>query len=162
MAFAYLLSVPTSGYAVEHRDELVCQGVRVTIKTHCAGSTAQPYPSCESEELSFRNPKTGKTKVLTGAGVWIRTGKTQAKVLDGLATGWTCARGSKGWYLVVRYDNGGNCKQCDWHEIYTPQAKWLTRGTRADPHIFAGVYRRLGLPHHLEPPLSDRHWTAAG
>lgn len=164
MAFACLLSIPAPGYAKDHRAELTCQGVRVTLKTRCAGSTDQPYPSCQSEKLSFRNPKTGKTKVVAGAGVLVRAGdrgRTQAKVLDGLASGWTCSHGSKGWYLVVRYDNGGNCMQCEWHEIYSPQGKWLTRGTRADPRIFARVYRRLGLPRHLEPPLSDRHWTAA-
>jgi hypothetical protein len=157
--------MPTLGFAIDQSEELMCQGVRVTLKTRCAESTAQSYPSCQSEKLSFKNPKTGKTKVVTGAGVLIRGGdrqRTQAKVLDGLASGWTCARGLKGWYLVVRYDNGGNCKQCEWHEIYTPQGKWLTRGTRADPHIFASVYRRLGLPNHLEPPLTDRHWPAAG
>lgn len=165
MAVACLLSMPTPGCAKDHRTELVCQGVQVTLMTRCAESAGEPYPSCQSERLSFRNPKTGKTKVLAGAGVLIRGGErgtTRAKVLDGLVSGWTCARGSKGWYVVVRYDNGGNCKQCEWHEIYTTQGKWLTRGTRADPRIFARVYRRLGIPTHLDPPLTDRHWTATG
>jgi hypothetical protein len=161
IAFVWLWWTPALGFSQGHDADLVCRGVRVALEAHCSGRANPAYPSCQSERLSFINMKTGKAKTVPGAGALIRGGeggKGQAKILDGLASGWTCVRGSKSWYIVVRYDNGGNCKHCEWHEIYTLQGKWLTRGARTNPHAFAKVYRSLGLPKPLDPPPVDIAW----
>ena len=60
-----------------------------------------------------------------------------------IPTAVTCVHGSNHDYVLVRFDNGGNCDECEVTDVFTTDGEALTRRER----LRTETMDRLGIPH---------------
>jgi hypothetical protein len=73
--------------------------------------------------------------------------------LDALAWRWACVKGKTGSYVIIDYATGGNCRTCEWIEIFDTKGRRLEQDgpNKTTPSIsrFLRKWESLGLPETL-------------
>jgi len=120
--------------------EMMCGDTKVNIITECYDDSAI-LPHCTKQDIEFK-PKD------------INKNITQATIgKEGdyfLATSWACVKGKSQAYLLINYNTGGNCEDCEWTELFDLHGKKMAnnRGKttgKANKH-FEKIYKQIGLP----------------
>ncbi len=123
--------------------EMICADTKVRVVTECYDDTDYTPPLCSKQQFQFTDNNTNKTITTPSAGRF-------SEEFNELATSWACIKGRSQYYLLVRYNNGGNCSDCEWFEIVDLHGKKLAsdRGKtsgNANKH-FKNIYKKIGLP----------------
>jgi len=154
-SFAVFLLTDTIVCATElssKTNELICENVKVKITTKCTGESNPIVPDCIEQYLLFIDQTTNKTvrRDTSGKLMSVRDarGKSIGRYLDALATGWVCKKGISKPYLIVWYNTGGNCDECEWQEIFDLNGTVLAstlRKTKQSLKKYDGILLKLGL-----------------
>jgi hypothetical protein len=154
-SFITILIINTITFAAESNikmNELICDNVKISIITKCVGESNPVVPDCIEQYYLFTNQITKKTikKDTSGklANVKDAKGKTIGHYLDALATGWVCVKGKSKPYLIVWYNTGGNCDECEWQEILDLNGNMLAATlpkTQRNLKSYDTLWLKLGL-----------------
>lgn len=140
------------GQSYSKTAELLCNEIKISVKTSCSDDSSPVYPKCQSQTFAFINAKTSKV-VPQRSEQATTVNVSGVKVIDGLAESWACLKGKYRTYLVARYYNGGNCDECEWVEIYDLAGKHLTPNSRKDHSVFDARLVELGLSEDWKKSL---------
>jgi hypothetical protein len=154
--FIAALFAETIAYSKEpylRKNDLTCGNAKIQIITRCTGESNSIIPDCVEQNFWFTDQTTEKTifKNASGKRVTVKDakGKTIGQYLDALATGWICAKGKSQLYLIVWYNTGGNCDECEWQEILDLNGKKIATTlpkTRQNIESYDDIWLKLGLP----------------
>ncbi|MFL6634503.1 MAG: hypothetical protein ACJ8HJ_19545 [Massilia sp.] len=110
---------------VEHAQhaELVCDDRKIVLDATCSNVYSPELMACTRQSLTFLDSASGR-----------EAGKRDYTVAKGDGDGppmidekvgaLTCTRTASGErYVVADMFNGGNCEQCEWHDVYDWQGK---------------------------------------
>jgi hypothetical protein len=110
---------------VEHAQhaELACDDRKIVLDATCSNVYGPELMACTRQSLTFLDSASGR-----------ETGKRDYTVAKGDGDGppmidekvgaLTCTHTASGErYVVADMFNGGNCEQCEWHEVYDWQGK---------------------------------------
>ncbi len=116
----------------------VCGNTNVSVITECYADS-DVLPSCTKQQFEFRtigisNPNTINTLGKPGD--------------YSLATAFACVKGKSQYYILINHNNGGNCEECEWSELFDLNGKKLTsdRNAKDAYERFSKIYTKLGLP----------------
>ena len=119
------------------REDVPCEEYKVAVRSYCADEPDYPVNNrCSSaQELLIEKPG----EAVRNVALSLRRNNR-----EGLRAGsFLCRRDkNKQMNLVIVFDNGGNCAECESAEILRLDGKWLTAGKRN----FGKVADKLGLP----------------
>ncbi len=118
-------------YAGEVVEALNCDHKKIEIKSDCSDRLTR---TCRDQVLKI-DTKTTSLKDAKDESMW--------------AESWACAKGKSASYLIVTFNNGGNCDECEVQKIYDLNGKLLT----ATPADLNKVYKDTGLPAKV--PMTD-------
>lgn len=124
---------------------IICDSTEITAVTSCTSDKLAGYPTCQSQEFIFHE-KSGKSTSIKSEGLLIKPEDLKVEMLDYIASDWACESGLKSKYLVVRYYNGGNCSECEFHMIYDLNGKKFTK----DKTSFYIVAKKLTENENME------------
>jgi hypothetical protein len=146
--------------------DMYCGGMKIQAVTRCVGESSPAIPDCAEQTFSFVDDATGKKVSSPAAGQLVAVknakGELIGKYLDALATGWVCARGRTQSYLIVWYNTGGNCPECEWQEILDLNGKKIASTlpkTKKNLKSYKGRWVDLGLPSLAPKDFSDLRLT---
>ncbi|BEH11693.1 hypothetical protein GSUET_33050 [Geobacter sulfurreducens subsp. ethanolicus] len=99
-----------------------CGSNKAVIISNCL-DIGTNFPMCIEQKISITNITTNKSITVMTSSISYNdealTGHKGGKLLDGLAVSWQCAKDKEeNELLLLNFTNGGNCKSCEWDEIY--------------------------------------------
>ncbi len=134
--------------------ELVCGSTKVQVITRCTDDSHPIVPDCVEQKFLFRDLTTGRTFSVPASGQLVTVkganDRPIGRSLDALATSWRCIKGKSQPYLIIWYNSGGNCEECEWQEILDLTGKRLASTlpkTTQNQKAFNGLWSKLGLPN---------------
>jgi hypothetical protein len=111
--------------AVEHMQhaELVCDDRKIVLDATCSNVYGPELMACTRQSLTFLDSaagrETGKRDFAAAKGEG-----DDAPMIEEKVGALTCTRTASGErYVVADMFNGGNCEQCEWHDVYDWQGQ---------------------------------------
>ena len=97
----------------------VCGDRKIVVDANCLDLYGGGMLSCTSQSIKIYEDGSGKLLGTKTYGVVKGEGDEPATV-DGKISELTCVTAKSGdKYIVTSMYNGGNCEQCEWHELYS-------------------------------------------
>ena len=121
--------------------QIKCGSTEFRIASYCRQNDSSTLARCDKQELTINLMTSGRTTTLTFRAMRDNSQREQEFV----AGAWACVKGMGQPYLVITFDNGGNCEKCEYLELISTQGVRLTPNGNG----FEKDYRRLGLPKKL-------------
>jgi hypothetical protein len=102
---------------------LECGGKHIVASTHCVSVEEGPGVFCYTQDISFIDLSSKSSSTLKYDHPW-RDG-TQNSISD-----ISCRSARSRKFVLVASTNFGNCRTCEWYDVYTPDGKYV--GTNRD------------------------------
>ena len=125
-------------------ENIPCEDYTVTVRSNCMDEPELSTNGfCAEQEVLIKAPSGKQTKTSLGLRQYYKD------MLQ--ASSFLCSRGKNNvMYLIIVFDNGGNCKKCESVDVIGVDGKWITKGGIR----FDKVTDRIGLS--LAPWPIDR------
>lgn len=120
IVFSTLTIAYSANDIYEKKAQLICNDSKINVVTICSDDTYS-FPFCTEQTFTFINQITMDRTTIPASGkpydeIDIHGNKI-GRWLDGLATSWQCVKGKSQSYILIGYNNGGNCDECEWVEL---------------------------------------------
>lgn len=108
---------------VEHAQhaELVCDDRKIVLDATCSNVYGPELMACTRQSLTFLDSASGRE---AGKREYTPVKGDGPPMIEEKVGALTCTRTASGErYVVAEMFNGGNCEQCEWHDVYDWQGK---------------------------------------
>ncbi|MFS2024564.1 hypothetical protein [Massilia sp. CT11-137] len=110
---------------IEHAQhaELVCDDRKIVLDATCSNMYGPELMACTRQSLTFLDSAAGREAGKRDFAAAKGEGD-DPPVIEEKVGALTCTRTASGErYVVADMFNGGNCEQCEWHDVYDWQGK---------------------------------------
>jgi hypothetical protein len=118
-------SAPAASAPVEYAKHAVldCDDRKIVLDATCSNVYSPVLMACSRQSLAFQDSAAGREVGKRDFAVVKGDGDTPAMVEEKVGA-LTCTRSASGErYVVADMFNGGNCEQCEWHDVYDWEGK---------------------------------------
>ena len=118
-------SAPAASAPVEYAKHAVldCDDRKIVLDATCSNVYSPVLMACSRQSLAFQDSAAGREVGKRDFAVVKGDGDTPAMVEEKVGA-LTCTRSASGErHVVADMFNGGNCEQCEWHDVYDWQGK---------------------------------------
>ena len=105
--------------------DIECNSKKITATSNCIQGEIAGYQICYSQEFIF-NQKDGNLIIVKSEGSLVKDEISGAYILDYIASDWTCGYFFENNFIIVKYNNGGNCLDCEFYMLYDLSGVKLT------------------------------------